>query len=753
MVLGLKRGVVELADHDPEWEQIARETIGRLWRVFGAAAKDIQHVGSTAIIHIKAKPIIDIAVAVDDFAEVEKLIPALESEDFVWRKWENSQRMLFAIGDYVNPDGLVTHFIHVMKSDSEEWFKCIGFRDYLNANISAAKEYEALKIKLAGENPIDPGREKYVAGKDGFITKTLADAHIWVLLRDIPGYDTFVKIEPVEKGWSSDKKYYIETAADEKLLLRVADIIEYERKKKEIDVMKRISALGINMSQPIDFGICNGGKNVYTLLTWCEGKEAKVILPMLTETEQYVIGLKAGEILKRIHTIETYPESSDWVKSYSAKIDNYIEKYKNCGMTFDGDKLMLNHVEQNRHLLENRPTCLTHGDFHVGNLVISPEKDLYVIDFQRYRIIDAYCALMSIMFSADVSPHFATGQLRGYFDGEPPEDFWELLAFYLAAVSINSIPWSIPFGQEEIDFSYKMIENILHWFDNMKNPVPTWYLKDFHVQWIDDIPYKLKEPFDFSFLGKYGKVFKVFDEQSSGCICFGVSDGEHKYFIKFAGVKTINNHDLPVSDAIARLKAAVIKYKELEHPLLIRLIEAKETGNGYMLVFDWYDGEGFSIETPALYEKFKALPIDKKIYVFEEILRFHEYAAQCGYVAMDFNDYSTLYDFDIGQIKICDIDFYAKQSYINGFGRALGDTVVMSPEEFRIGGLIDEISNVYTMGATAFRLFSEHESDRSPETWPLNRALYDVVKKAVSDERDKRQQSITQLIAEWGSAK
>ena len=100
MVLGLKRGTVELAGHDPEWEKIAAQTIRRLWRVLGSAAKDIQHVGSTAIVHIKAKPIIDLAVAVDDFAEVEKLIPALEFEGFSWRRWENDQRMLFAIGDY-----------------------------------------------------------------------------------------------------------------------------------------------------------------------------------------------------------------------------------------------------------------------------------------------------------------------------------------------------------------------------------------------------------------------------------------------------------------------------------------------------------------------------------------------------------------------------------------------------------------------------------------------------------------------------
>ena len=273
-------------------------------------------------------------------------------------------------------------------------------------------------------------------------------------------------------------------------------------------------------------------------------------------------------------------------------------------------------------------------------------------------------------------------------------------------------------------------------------------MTDVYTQYIDGISCRTQEPFDFSFLKEYGKVFKIFDEQNSGNICFGVSDGANKYFIKFAGVKFLRyDPNFPIPDDIARLKAAVIKYTEMAHPLLIRFIEAKAIGNGYMLVFDWFDGESFSIETPELHEKFSILPITTKIHVFEEILRFHEHAAKCGYVAMDFNDYSTLYNFDTGEVKICDIDFYAKQTYINGFGRALGDQMLMSPEEYRIGGLLDEITNVYTMGATAFMLFTDY--DRSPEAWPLNMKLYDVIKKAVSDERECRQQSIRELIEEW----
>lgn len=75
----------------------------------------------------------------------------------------------------------------------------------------------------------------------------------------------------------------------------------------------------------------------------------------------------------------------------------------------------------------------------------------------------------------------------------------------------------------------------------------------------------------------------------------------------------------------------------------------------------------------------------------------------------------------------------------------------MSPEEFQLGAVIDEITNVYTMGATAFALFGD-ERDRCIEKWKLSKELFDVAKKAISYEREKRQQSIEQLIKEWKEA-
>ena len=69
-MIGLKRGTVALCEHEKEWEIEAQNTISRLKKILGNVAKDIQHVGSTAILSIKAKPIIDIGIAVDNFDDV-----------------------------------------------------------------------------------------------------------------------------------------------------------------------------------------------------------------------------------------------------------------------------------------------------------------------------------------------------------------------------------------------------------------------------------------------------------------------------------------------------------------------------------------------------------------------------------------------------------------------------------------------------------------------------------------------------------
>lgn len=204
-MIGLKRGTVKLCEHEKEWEIEAQNTISRLKKILGNVAKDIQHVGSTAIPSIKAKPIIDIAVAVDDFNDVLALEKELKDEGFYYRPQSDlGDQLLFASGSlYEGTGDLQTHFIHVVRTNSMDWINYINFRDYLNSTPTVAKEYEELKVSLAMQAPIDSGREKYLKGKHDFIVYTLRKA----LVKSYLGRTVDIKIDrPI--GYVHKKENY-----------------------------------------------------------------------------------------------------------------------------------------------------------------------------------------------------------------------------------------------------------------------------------------------------------------------------------------------------------------------------------------------------------------------------------------------------------------------------------------------------------------------------------------------------------------
>jgi hypothetical protein len=267
------------------------------------------------------------------------------------------------------------------------------------------------------------------------------------------------------------------------------------------------------------------------------------------------------------------------------------------------------------------------------------------------------------------------------------------------------------------------------------------------IEYIAGVPIKLKKPFDLSFINKYGTVFKVVKNwEGSGNLCFGVENGGKKYFIKFAyAPKEKFEHATP-DDAVGFLKEAQQVYQDLAHENLIKFIKGEEAGGGYLNIFEWVDAECIGYPNPESRQKFLNLPAEAKLRAFDDILDFHAHAAYCGYAAIDFYADQIMYDFENGKTIICDIDFYQKSPYFGDKG-LWGSSNFVSPEECVPYTRVDEISMVYTMGATAFCIFSDY--DRTPGKWTLSSELYEVAKKAVSDDRNLRHQSIRQFIQEW----
>ena len=282
-----------------------------------------------------------------------------------------------------------------------------------------------------------------------------------------------VNREAIHKGWSGDKKYRITDENGIAYLLRVSPKEQDEKKRRQFHRMEQAARLGIPMCLPVEFGTDDAG--VYSIQSWVSGVDAEAYIPTLPKERQYAYGLDAGRILVRLHSLPAPEGEEDWEVRFNKKIDRKIAMYEACPLKYEGGEAFLRHIAKSRHLLAGRPQCYQHGDYHIGNMMVDEAGVLTVIDFDRDDHGDPWEEFNRIVWCAQAAPAFAAGMVDGYFGGEVPMDFWNLLALYICSNTLSSLPWAIPFGEEEIATMRKQAKEILDWYDNMNTVVPSWY--------------------------------------------------------------------------------------------------------------------------------------------------------------------------------------------------------------------------------------------------------------------------------------
>lgn len=285
-------------------------------------------------------------------------------------------------------------------------------------------------------------------------------------------------------------------------------------------------------------------------------------------------------------------------------------------------------------------------------------------------------------------------------------------------------------------------------------------------QSIDGIEFKLREYQDFNWLKKYGNIFSVIDETGSGCISFGVEKDNKKYFFKIAGAKTVEA-EISEAKSIKLLKEAVIKYKEIKHENLIKLVDAFDYNEFYVVIYEYAEGlclfdhwnfdryEKTKEITPMM--KYKSLSIDKRLNVVYKLFSFFEAFIIAGYVAVDFYDSSIIYNFETDEVTFCDIDLFRKMPTTNDLGKDyFGTKRLKAPEENELGAVIDEKTSLFTLGAIIFDMFSKISNieeryskgvfiPNKLDEFELNNDVYEVLLKATDYDRNKRYKTLKEF--------
>ena len=282
--------------------------------------------------------------------------------------------------------------------------------------------------------------------------------------------------KPIPEGWSADKKYCITDEKGERFLLRISDVKQHDAKQSEFVMMQRVASLGIPMCLPIEFGICDEG--VYSIQSWIDGENAEDLIPHLSSRKQYDYGLEAGQILRRIHSIPAPDSQEDWAVRFNRKTETKIRKYSECPIKYPKGQAFIDYINANRHLLNGRPQTYQHGDYHIGNMMIGHDGNLYIIDFNRNDYGDPWEEFNRIVWCAQKSSLFASGMVDGYFSNDVPIDFWKLLALYISSNTLSSVYWAIPYGESEVNTMLNQAKEVLTWYDDMTRTIPTWYRHD-----------------------------------------------------------------------------------------------------------------------------------------------------------------------------------------------------------------------------------------------------------------------------------
>jgi len=170
-MVGLERGKVELEEHREEWKKEYEREVSRLKDLIGDKILGFEHIGSTAIHRIKAKPIIDMIAIVEDLEDSEMIVSVLEKHGYEHRKnGDLKDRIFLAKGSEDNR----THYLSLAEKESKFYRRTTAFRDYLKTHAEAAKQYSKLKEKLAGKH--QDNRDKYTEEKTEFIEKIIEKA-------------------------------------------------------------------------------------------------------------------------------------------------------------------------------------------------------------------------------------------------------------------------------------------------------------------------------------------------------------------------------------------------------------------------------------------------------------------------------------------------------------------------------------------------------------------------------------------------
>lgn len=253
-----------------------------------------------------------------------------------------------------------------------------------------------------------------------------------------------------------------------------------------------------------------------------------------------------------------------------------------------------------------------------------------------------------------------------------------------------------------------------------------------------------------------GEVFRVFDQQDSGCVSYGVLVGGRQWFVKTA----------TTLGAVRSLEQALTLHAAVRHRAVLAPVHVLREGADArpVLVYPWLDGEvlyhatvgpdgsptSASRRRPGHpMARFRSLPVAVVRDTVDVVLDAHRAVDDAGFVAVDLYDGCFMYDFAAQRVTLIDLDEYRPGPFTTT-GRLPGSTRFMAPEELGSGRRVDRRTTVFRLGRVA-RLLLDGGDDET--AWRGTDAELAVIERATRADPDDRFPTVDALVSAWTTAR
>lgn len=236
------------------------------------------------------------------------------------------------------------------------------------------------------------------------------------------------------------------------------------------------------------------------------------------------------------------------------------------------------------------------------------------------------------------------------------------------------------------------------------------------------------------------QTFADVSQSGNACSALGIKIKGQRYFVKYAsqpaGRETLRR--------VSQLHAQV------QNALIWPLLHLADTDTQTLLIYHWCNGLSLYQAAPARDQHdsrlnlFRRLPLSLRLSFLTQIYLAHLKIAQAGWIMVDFYDGSVLFDAQTQSIHLIDLDEYRPGTFVLEAERLPGSLRFMAPEELNKGSLIDQVTNVFALGACAREFLQPEIQART-----LDKQRMALIQQACQPERSRRFQSIAAFVEAW----